>query len=552
MIPSSNAVIAERIARDHLTIVNRETSARSRWIPNDEQIILWRLLEKHRHLIVAKSRKIGLSLAATEDDFLWTNCADQLGNRVRTVFAIDTDDKAQEHLERVADFADQLKVRVKVRHSAPYGLRFSNGSRLNLLTMGGEEPGRGGDIMRLHLTELPYAAHPEQAFHSLRSACTDTAPTLIETTMTPEPFTTALWRGWKRDPVTGRQVEVGTEFKRKFFSVEEHRGYRCPQLSRTASSSTHLLPVKDDDGQPKTGELIEEAWLFAQRNGFTSRETAAWWMLHALPNLCGGEMLTLMHDYPQIEAHLFVATAGRVIDVTSEIAATVDRVDVHGLSGHVWSLDIYVRPEECSGNVFVTVDTAWGRGKTRSVVLVVDIADGRILACLASSLIMYDDLARVAQMARHHYLAEHLKQKRRVDLIVEINGSGNATCHELAKIGCPFHEMDQVKNYRDHGADACVRHSKRMIETTDSNGKSKVLGPPELAEECDSLKKEAGAYHGVKDIIMTLGMALVRREEVGVRDKSWKTKRVDIMHVHHEDRMKEEARKARYMSWGRR
>jgi hypothetical protein len=213
--------------------MNRETSTRTPWVPNDEQLELWALMARHRFLFYAKPRKVGISLGAEHVDLHETNAADVAGNRVRTVFAIDTDSKALEHLERLEDFADQLKLKHRAKRSAPYSITFPHGSKVDCLTMGSDEPGRGGDIHRLHVTELPFAATPEKAYHALRSACADMAPVLIETTLTTIcPFTAALWRGGRRDPATRKIEPLGTELHRHVAFVENQRSYRLPMVSR--------------------------------------------------------------------------------------------------------------------------------------------------------------------------------------------------------------------------------------------------------------------------------------------------------------------------------
>lgn len=563
-LPTGDPDEIARIA-SALTLQDRATSARTLWKPNDEQVALWRLLCEHRYVLVAKPRKTGISTAVVLDDLLWTNAADDAGNRVRTVFAIDKDDKALEHLQRAHDFATQLGLQVKKNESAGgYRLTFPNGSRLDFVSLGGEEPGRGGDIHRLHITELPYAASPEKAYHALRSACADNAIVIIETTMTSsDAFTVALWRGWRRDEETQRQIPVGTEFTRKFFSVEDQKSYRLAEAEYAERRK------KKPDLPPY---LTAEQWAYAQKQGFTIKEAAAWWLLEALPNKAQGDLLTLMHDYPQIEEHLFVAEAGRVVTLTPQIATVVERRELHGLSGKTWHLDVYVRPEDCSGAVYITIDTAGGRNKTRSVVLVVDRRSAQILASFCSAVVMYDDLARMAQLARHYYLEVAPSKGRATvtrgaDIIVEVNGIGASTAHELAKIGEPHNEMDQVKNYTEHGEDACLKFAKRQIETRvpvlklDAAGKvardekgnpvttghevSVVAGPPELAAECDALKREKGVLVGMKDVLMTYGMALVRRHEEGIRDDGWKKERQSAERVYHEDRMREERMRAR-------
>jgi hypothetical protein len=181
-------------------------------------------------------------------------------------------------------------------------------------------------------------------------------------------------------------------------------------------------------------------------------------------------------------------------------------------------------------------------------VLVVDLSDGRICASFASPIVMYDDLARVAQMAWHTYKERMPRTplvRPRCEVVIEINGSGQATAHEAGKIALPYSTMDQVQNFHVHGEDSCVKECKRKVESVGPDGQSMVAGPPELADECEALQKVKGRYTGLKDMIMTYGMALVRRKELGIMDKRWEPPRRDPERVFVEDRMKEARASAR-------
>lgn len=209
------------------TIMDIASSQRTLWVPNDEQVGFWRVMGRYQFSFGAKPRKIGWSLAGSHATLHEVAEAGKRGNRMRAVFAIDTDAKAQEHLERADDMAAQFRLRCKARRSAPYSLVFPGGSHYDFLTMGSDEPGRGGDIHRLQVTELPYAAHPEKAYHALRSSCSENAPVHIETTLTTlDPFTAALWRGQRRHPVTRQFEALGTEFHRHVSFVEAMPSYR--------------------------------------------------------------------------------------------------------------------------------------------------------------------------------------------------------------------------------------------------------------------------------------------------------------------------------------
>src|SRR5688572_21463342 len=131
-----------RLARA-TTIMDRRTSQRILWPVSEAQTTLWGVWAQYRYVFGAKPRKIGWSLAGVFANVHETDAADMEGNRIRSVFAIDTDAKALEHVERAEDMAEQWKIRCKARRSAPYALTFKGGSRFDFLTMGQDEPGRG-------------------------------------------------------------------------------------------------------------------------------------------------------------------------------------------------------------------------------------------------------------------------------------------------------------------------------------------------------------------------------------------------------------------------
>lgn len=503
-----------------MTLMDRETSTRVPWVPREEQVRLWQLQEEHHRQIIVKPRKTGISTACTLPEVLEAGTADEAGDTVLYVCAIDTDEKASIQATTAIDFARQLDLNVRTHAN---GMVFpATQSELVYITAGGKMAGRGSTIHRLRCTELPYWRSPQASYQSLRSACADTTPITIETTteIDPDGYMRALWRGQLRDPTTGRVIQVGPEFHRHFFSVESHAPYRMDPTLITA----------------------EEWERCRTEHGFTDRAAAAWWLRHALVNLSAGDEQRLLHDYPQSEWHLFAATTGRVVSVTPNIAEVVERVPALGLGGQQHWLEVYRKPEDCSGAVVIAVDTAYGVNKTRSVVLALDMADAKIVASFCSANVMFDDLARVTAQAWHTYkerMPKPLHQQHRTQVVIESNGIGLETSREATKIGVPHAQMDQVKNLHTWGADACIKHAKRQIEA------GLVEGPPELAEECDGLTKKDGRYSGLKDILMTLGMALIKRTELGVRDDRWKQPRRDINRVYPEDRMKEERRLAK-------
>lgn len=468
-----------------LTISSRHTGARVQWEPTREQVELWHLLSRHQHLLIAKPRKTGISTAVEHDDLMWTMACDIAGACVRCIIAIDTDDKAKQHAAQLHDFARQWRWRGVSTHA--HGLAFPGGSRVDCITAGGDEPGRGGTIHRLHVTELPYWSQPAGSYHALRSSCTDSAQVIVETTMDSiSEFAQHLWDGARAR---------ANRFHAHFWNVQSHASYRLD------------------------APLTADEWGLAQRNGFTVRGAAAWWLKYALVDVCGGDFVRLMHDFPQTEEHLFAVGTGRVIVTTPPPAVVVKTLDVPGLRGDVWRVEIYgesyydlaskrwtTTPIAHSAQVAIGVDTAMGRGKTNSVVFAFDKRDRRPLACFWSSLIRYDDLARVCGSVRDYF---SMTARGAAELVVEEDGAGDATCQLLEGMGVPIRRFAQAPRAGTSG------QQERCITAMKTRCEAGMRGAPQILR--DEVKRfhrnERGDYAGPKDAIMAGGMALVHTEE---------------------------------------
>lgn len=508
------ALGVERVAQA-LTISNRHTSTRTRWDVWDEQRTMWRLMETYPRILAAKARKVGISTACELWDVLWTWLQDTEGNRVRTVIAIDTDAKAIEHAAQIQDFARQLKIRLK--SSNAHGVEFPNGSKIDCITAGGEDPGRGGTIHRLHITELPFWRQPQRNYQALRSSCSDNAQVVIETTMDLQndaEWIMKLWDG---------AVAGDNEFHAHFWKVQDHASYRSDV------------------------EITDEEWQICKREGFTDRRAGAYWLKEALQK-CAGSMLMLMHDFPQKEAHLFAAGLGRVILADPPAAVVDGYLEVNGLRGDTWNVEVYgekvyamngaeyvydengnpvvERIEQIpdSGQVVITVDTAQGVKKTNSIVLAVDKKDRRPLACFWDNTILHDDLARVAQTVREFFSRKRAATLQHVffdsvTVVIEDDGIGGATCTEAMNIGLP-HERWHQGNVGPDGnslSAACITAAKTHLEA------KPVPSPAILRSECRELvRDEKQQLKGRKDCVMMYGLAnliIDRSPYVPPRDK---------------------------------
>lgn len=488
--------------------MSRLTSKREMWRVFDEQASSWALMEEHRYLLLAKARKIGISTACELYDVLWTWTQDKDGHRVRCVVAIDTDAKAQEHAAQIVDFCTQLApLGLKLTARNAHGVTFPNGSQIECVTAGGDDPGRGGQIHRLHITELPFWSKPQENYQALRSSCADNAAVVIETTMNARSqWVVKLW-----DDARANE----NEFHAHFWKTQEQASYRSDAV------------------------LTDEEWKTARAEGFTDKRAAAWWLKEALPNKCTGSWPMLLHDFPQKEEHLFASDHGRVITVDPPVAVVDGYLEVHGLRGETWAIEVYGEHEylmrgaeyvyddngkpivvdtkqiKDSGQVVITVDTAYGVKKTNSIVLAVDKHTRRPLACFADNTILHDDLARVAMTLRDFYATKRgptLKHiyNDSVSLVVEDDGIGSATCTELMSLGCPHERFHQgnIDLAGNSNASRCITAAKTHIEAG-------MRGAPSiLREECRELvRDEKQQLKGRKDCVMMYGMANVIIDE---------------------------------------
>jgi hypothetical protein len=270
----------------------------------------------------------------------------------------------------------------------------------------------------------------------------------------------------------------------------------------------HLTPTGD------IVTLTQAQFDDCTKEGFSDSDdgrcAAAWWLFHALPNLCSGDRVTLMHDYPQHPKHLLAASSGRVVEATPELAPVDGHLEVMGMRGDLWSVEIYGdndTPIEHSGQVVIAIDSAQGVQKTNSIVLAVDKRDRRILAAFFDNTILHDDLARVAQMVAKFFeprKRSHLHCDK-VTIVCEADGAGRHTGHELTFLGVPHELFWQSKN---NNAERCITQAKRRIEANPTGA------PLVLQEECDELKRdEKNQLKGRKDALMSFGIANVYIDE---------------------------------------
>lgn len=477
------------------SITHHETGTREVWKPNAEQCRYWQAAERHRFVYVAKPRQIGLSTAVNLDDVVFTMTADAEGHTIRTAIVVDTYEKALERIAVCADFCEQLDLD---HHASNDRVVFPGGSEIVAFSASGSGVGRSLAVQRYHLTELPYWEQPKAAFGSLMQSLSLGGRCVIETTMsTRDPFARDLWR-------------APNEFSKVFLPVEMHEEYRL---------------------DPAT--LSAEDWEWCQAEGFGRKDSAAWWVW-ALKNKLGGDRLALMREYPQREEHMFQADSARFIRTTPKVLPSSTTYTTPGMDGESWSVAVYREPHEGSGQYVIGVDTAAGKERDRSCIVVVDKRDGRLAASFVSDTIMADDLARIALDLQRRYTTNdpNTGDVRRVSVLIEDNGIGEATCQAGMRLGLMFERLTTTEESKYQG----LSSAKRAVES------GLLTGPKELADECDELHRdELGRFKGRKDLLMAYGFVSRRLMVDGYRQAVVD----DSRRIHHKRRIMQEIMRQR-------
>lgn len=434
------------------------------WEPNAEQILYWECREASPWILAGKPRQIGLSTAVCLDDVTCTLIADAEGNRVRTAIVVDTDDHAIERVAVCADFCRQMGLDdpdagppVKI---LTHSITFPNGSTIEAFTAGGDNVGRSVDVQRYHLTELPYWPSPESNYNDLMQSLSLGCACVIETTMdTVSPFPRWLW-------------DSPNDYKKLFFPVEMHGEYRR-------------------DGN----ELGDARWKKLQEEGFTSREAAAWFHWAVL-NKCGGDEVKAFREYPQTERHMFQVASGLWVQRRPTVVEPKSTFTYGGVRGDDWLVRVYREPKDAE-RCLIGIDTAEGKGRDRSVAIVVDEKDWTICALCVSDRMLYDDLAGVGLELQKRYS----KERKAIALIEEI-GIGSATVIAAQNIGL----IHEVVTPTAEGKYEGLLAAKMAVES------GLLFGPHELTEEADELHRnpKTGEFVGRKDVLMSYGFCARR------------------------------------------
>lgn len=463
-LPHLAASEIERFAR-HLTITDFETGVRTPWVPSRAQIEAWKASEAHQRIFIGKPRRAYISTAFDLEDALFTLACDGIGQRVRTGVMLDVEDKVTERMWQMADFLQQLGVKCR---ATDYYIEFPNKSEIVGLTAGGKRAAASTGFQRMRYSEFSYYDDP-QAMAATSASVGKLGHEVIETTVDLGAANGSQARVFWRDPQNA--------FHKLFIPFEWLTQYQA---------------------DPST--ITDEQWAHAQTEGFTDRAFAAYWLGVLLPNKCGGDSIQLMHEFPQVERHMFAISTGRWIKNSPDVVAPISSWNVLGIRGDDWPVLVYREPKDC-GRCFIGVDTAEGKGRDRCVCVVVDETDWRIVALCVSNRMVFDDLARVTLEVQQKYTKAGVAPLA----IIEEMGIGSATVVAASNLGVihDVHTPTDETKYRG------LLLSKMAVES------GLLVGPMELTEECDELHRDpiTGKFKGRKDILMAYGFCAQRMEE---------------------------------------
>lgn len=452
------------------SITDHRTGATSRWQPNAEQVAGWEASERAqrraRWLFVAKPRQIGNTTARTLELAAWTATADGLGHRVRAAIVVDTDDKTRERSAVFGLFNRQLGLGADVNSERA---RFPGGSVVEFVSAGSNRLGASGSYQRLLLSELSFWPSHVDTYGSLTATLSLDGFCEVDTTCDVAAGSGLLARRLWRD--------ADNRFDKLFFPVELHDEYRADPAA-----------ISDDE------------WKWAQLEGFTRRDAAAWWFTSAVRDMAAGDLVRAMREFPQREEHMWSASTGRWVPATPAIVTPPLYIDAGGVRVPCW------RAAQAGGQYVVGVDTASGKDRDRSAVVVIDKRDSAICAAYISNTITISELAAITKDVVDAYSRRaHVDQWRvkhpayQPDLIVEDNGIGEGTVDRLRTMGL---------SVQTQTTDVAAKYDGLLL-SREAVVARKLFGPKDLADECDELvQDEHGNWKGRKDLLMACGFAL--------------------------------------------
>ncbi len=461
-LPSPHAWQVLAAART-MRITQLDGGATAPWDPNQEQQEIWSAADSHHRRYITKSRRIGASTALDFERVLWTLTCDHARHRVRAGIFIHVEDKVKERIAQCASFLQQLGAEASPR---TFSIALPGGSEIVGHTAGGDSASRSEGFQ--HATYEEYAFYKPGAYGEISPSIGKGAIETIATTIDVGASNGARAREmWRAD----------NGYHKMFFPFEQHQEYRADPML-----------------------ISDHQWEWAQKQGFTRRDSASYWLTELLPNKCEGDTMRAFREYPPTEEAMFASSDSLWISGTSQLVDPVDRFTVLGKRGHDWPVMVYKKPADCIKPI-IGVDTAEGKGSDRSVIIVVDESDWRPAALLVSDRIVFDDLALVTK----EVAARYSKLGVPPTAIIEEIGIGSATCTEASNLGVihDVHTPSAEKKYRG------LLMAKMAVES------GLLAGPLELQVECDELHRDekSGEFKGRKDILMAYGFCALRMEQ---------------------------------------
>lgn len=473
-----------------LSIVDHVSGTRRQWVPHQEQVQIWQALEAHDWVMVAKARRIGATTAVVLYDVLWTSLQDHLGSNVACGIVLQGDDETKKRVALASDMCGQLRAmggadftstteRVVFRRA---------GAEIESITAGGKAVGRSSGYQRLHHSEVPYWPS-ETTYSSLMPTLSLGGSVTVETT-------------FDINQPNGRQAkelwQAENRYHKLFFPMSSHADYRAP-----------------------AGDIDDEKWSELHKLGWKDREAASWFWTIAVRDLCAGDLMRALREYPETVEHMFSSSAGRYIQSTPKVVPCVSRIVTTGVHGDTYVTEVFLPREKTEGVVHIGVDTATGKDRDASAVSVVDPKTGALAAAFADTRIQIDDLALVVRdiVAAYRVPPEmwgfhEMAPAKTPRPIVEDNGIGEATVQALNRLGVGCARLTTTEDSKADG----LLQVRRAIES------GAFYGPQRLADEADDLHIDAhGRFAGKKDLLMSSGFALRER-----RTSPWKDPKEEL------------------------
>lgn len=457
---------------ESLDIEDKVTGNIIKWKLTPLQLLTLERCWGKKKVIVGKPRQVGLSTLFCALDVLWIVDNVSNGNRGKCAIILDTEDKSLGRLEQCRDFADQLELPSRKSGNR---LLFSGGAEIVALTAGGKRTGSSFNFSRFHLSEIPYWQNAESVWGSIKPAMTDEGQCIVETTFDiTNNLGRIMWYGKNR-------------FENIFLSVEDEPRYRHDPTA-----------------------ITEEQWRWMQAEGYTNREAASWFVNIGVEEEAMGDTAHAFRLFPQTPEHMFRAAASRWIMSDPEVVTPIRKMPVPG-NGETFHVEIFHEPDDDYGYI-TAVDTASGKERDSSAIVVIDRFSKKILASFDSNKIIPHDLAHVLAFMQELYrnpgitlYGEQIGEEEPL-VIIEGGGIGDATQHEARRRGIPFvsHNQTDARKYR------CLALAKQAIE------QGKAFGPRRLLDECQELRVDElnkKRWLGKKDMVMALGMALSYTED---------------------------------------